>query len=289
MRELRGRIDEADNARIRMGEDLSKQIADINFRLGGTRPATRPRRAAGRRPPRPRRRRGGPGGAAAAARRRRPPELALQEGNAALARRDYAAAEAAAREVLAVPRSPARRRRRLPARPGAGRQADWAQAAVAYDDAYKPRETGAHAQDSLLGLADRADQPQRQAGRPARRSTSCAPNSPPRARTCASRSPRARAARRVPLKPRSTGDEFAALMAPLGPFEPAQRLAVAVSGGADSLALALLARDWARGARRRGAAPWWSITGCARNRPPRPPPRCDRLAGARHGGANCSR
>lgn len=34
-------------------------------------------------------------------------------------------------------------------------------------------------------------------------------------------------------------------MARLGPFEPAPALAVAVSGGADSLALALLARDWA--------------------------------------------
>lgn len=49
----------------------------------------------------------------------------------------------------------------------------------------------------------------------------------------------------MPLN-RLTGDEFAALMAPLGPFEPAPGLAVAVSGGADSLALALLARDWAR-------------------------------------------
>lgn len=35
-------------------------------------------------------------------------------------------------------------------------------------------------------------------------------------------------------------------MAPLGPFEPHPRLAVAVSGGADSLALALLADGWAR-------------------------------------------
>ncbi len=34
-------------------------------------------------------------------------------------------------------------------------------------------------------------------------------------------------------------------MAPLGPFEPAPRLAAAVSGGADSLALALLAQQWA--------------------------------------------
>jgi tRNA(Ile)-lysidine synthase len=39
---------------------------------------------------------------------------------------------------------------------------------------------------------------------------------------------------------------FAALLDPLGPFEPAPRLAVAVSGGADSLALALLANAWAR-------------------------------------------
>lgn len=35
-------------------------------------------------------------------------------------------------------------------------------------------------------------------------------------------------------------------MARLGPFEPAPRLAVAVSGGADSLALCLLCRDWAQ-------------------------------------------
>jgi len=38
---------------------------------------------------------------------------------------------------------------------------------------------------------------------------------------------------------------FARLMASLGPFESAPRIAVAVSGGADSLALALLAADWA--------------------------------------------
>ncbi|HET9020133.1 MAG TPA: ATP-binding protein, partial [Acetobacteraceae bacterium] len=40
---------------------------------------------------------------------------------------------------------------------------------------------------------------------------------------------------------------FAVLLDPLGPFEPRSRLAVAVSGGADSLALALLADAWARG------------------------------------------
>jgi tRNA(Ile)-lysidine synthase len=40
--------------------------------------------------------------------------------------------------------------------------------------------------------------------------------------------------------------EFARLLDPLGPFEPRPRLAVAVSGGADSLALTLLADGWAR-------------------------------------------
>ena len=41
------------------------------------------------------------------------------------------------------------------------------------------------------------------------------------------------------------GKTFASLMAPFEPFETAPLLAVAVSGGRDSLALALLARDWA--------------------------------------------
>jgi len=39
--------------------------------------------------------------------------------------------------------------------------------------------------------------------------------------------------------------EFHDLMAGLGPFEPAPRVAVGVSGGADSLALAVLLNDWA--------------------------------------------
>jgi tRNA(Ile)-lysidine synthase len=46
------------------------------------------------------------------------------------------------------------------------------------------------------------------------------------------------------------GADFAAAMIALGPFEMAPRLAVAVSGGTDSMALLLLARAWA--AERRG-------------------------------------
>ncbi len=40
--------------------------------------------------------------------------------------------------------------------------------------------------------------------------------------------------------------EFEALMRPLGPFAPGRRVAVAASGGADSMALALLAAAWGR-------------------------------------------
>jgi len=45
---------------------------------------------------------------------------------------------------------------------------------------------------------------------------------------------------------------FARAMAALGPFEPAPHLALAVSGGADSLALAVLAADWLRARGGRG-------------------------------------
>ncbi len=40
------------------------------------------------------------------------------------------------------------------------------------------------------------------------------------------------------------GDEFSSIMAGFGPFEPAPTIAAAVSGGADSLALAVLLHDW---------------------------------------------
>lgn len=43
-----------------------------------------------------------------------------------------------------------------------------------------------------------------------------------------------------------TGAEFARLMAAVGPFETKPHIAVAVSGGPDSMALALLLSDWSR-------------------------------------------
>ena len=79
----------------------------------------------------------------------------MQEGNAALARRDYAVAEAAAREVLAAGRAAPRAgdAQFLLAQALQGRR-DYQGAAVAYDDAYNRSRTGSRAPDALLGMAN---------------------------------------------------------------------------------------------------------------------------------------
>jgi TolA-binding protein len=158
VRQLNGRIDELSNTQQRQNADLAKQIADLQFRLdntpaaGGARPPAaivQPSQApanlgtlpVGNEPPPP-------------PPVKRTPELALQEGNAALARRDYAGAEASAREVLAAAKATPRGydAQFLLAQAKAG-QKDYANAALAYNDAYTRNKTGARAQDSLIGLA----------------------------------------------------------------------------------------------------------------------------------------
>jgi TolA-binding protein len=85
----------------------------------------------------------------------RTPEIAIQEGNAALARRDYPAAEAAAREVLTGSRTSPRAydAQFLLAQALLGQQ-QFSQAAIAYDDTYNRSRKGVHAPDALLGLAN---------------------------------------------------------------------------------------------------------------------------------------
>jgi TolA-binding protein len=155
VRQLNGRQEETTNRLQRLAEDLTKQVGDLSFRLqaleGGARPG------AGARPgppplalsPPPAAGQGGGQGA------RRTPELAMQEGQAALARRDYQAAEAAAREVLAGSRASPRATdaQFLLAHALAGRR-EYQAAAIAYDDTYNRARTGPHAQDALLGLAN---------------------------------------------------------------------------------------------------------------------------------------
>ena len=153
VRRLQGRADEADNARQRMGDDLRKEIEDLNFKLGaggggGAGGAVSP-------PPRPLGQQGAAAPPAAAAPPpRRTPELAMQEGNAALARRDYVTAEAAAREVLAMPRSPRSTDAQFLLAQALSGKKDHQAAAVAFDDTYNRAKTGSHAQDSLVGLAN---------------------------------------------------------------------------------------------------------------------------------------
>jgi TolA-binding protein len=173
VRSLRGQIDQIGNETRQQGQDFGKQIGDLNFRMqnrGGGRggippapgpssdfapsPAYAPPASSGSAgpplapppeappvpsgPPPPRR-----------------PELSLQEGNAALARRDYASAESAAREVLANNRTSPRAydAQFLLAESLAGKR-DWSQAAIAFDDTYNRSRAGSHAQDSLIGLAN---------------------------------------------------------------------------------------------------------------------------------------
>jgi TolA-binding protein len=160
VRQLRGRVDETQNQVQRQNDELGKRIDDLAFQInpqgGQTRgqpgglPPTAPLAGPGpaptplvppslpRPPPPP-----GP----------RTPDRALLEGNAALERRDYPAAEAAAREVLGNRTSPrAYDAQFLLAQALAGER-QYPQAAVAYDDVYNRARTGSHAQDARLGLA----------------------------------------------------------------------------------------------------------------------------------------
>ncbi|HEY4041695.1 MAG TPA: hypothetical protein VGM32_07595 [Rhodopila sp.] len=162
VRQLRGRIDETQNQLQRQNDDLNKRIDDMAFSINpqggqpaGLRPPSAPSaqgQAQGQAPPQalapappspPPQRPPGP----------HTPEVAMQEGNAALARHDYAAAETAAHEVLAN-RTSARAydAQFLLAQALAGER-QFPQAAVAYDDVYNRSRTGSHAQDARLGLA----------------------------------------------------------------------------------------------------------------------------------------
>jgi TolA-binding protein len=155
VRQLRGRIDETQNQVQRQSDDLGKRIDDLAFQAN---PQSRrpPSQAAG-----PAASEGpglGPTVPPSAGRPQAPPgprtpETALQEGNAALTRRDYAAAEAAARSVLANRASPRAYDAQLLLAQALAGERQHAQAAIAFDDAYNRSRKGTHAQDALLGLA----------------------------------------------------------------------------------------------------------------------------------------
>lgn len=151
VRQLRGRAETAEFQLRQAREAIEKLEGDMEFRFqqlqgGGARPPATPPRAGQATPPAQPQRPAQPATA-------RTPAQALAQGQEALARRDFAAAEAAAREVIA-----ANDRARLvdanmllgQALSGRGRHQD---AAIAFGDAYRANQRGPRAPEALIGFA----------------------------------------------------------------------------------------------------------------------------------------
>lgn len=155
VRRLRGQLDVAQNDNRRLTEDVEKLRGDMDFRLqqlegGGRAAAPRPPRgpAAAEAPAHaPAGQGGAPGGS-------RPPERALSEGQAALARGDYATAETAAREVIAGRAGPRTQDANLLLGEALLGKRDYQNAALAFDEAYRRNRQSSRAPEALLGLSN---------------------------------------------------------------------------------------------------------------------------------------
>lgn len=162
LRRMRGRLDETEFRNRQLAQSVEKLQGDVDFRLQQLEGGGGRQRGAGgsgsretaaaepAQPPRP----APPAPAPAAAPAPRTAERAIADGQAALGRRDYAAAEAAAREAIAARNSPrAADAQMLLAEALTGKR-DHAGAALAYNDAYTRSRNGPRAPDALLGLAN---------------------------------------------------------------------------------------------------------------------------------------
>ncbi len=158
VRELQGKVDDLTNQLQRQNDALTKQIGDLQFKLGqGSGSASSP--ASGLQSadvippevPEPAPHMTGPEKPAAPP--HRTAENALREGNAALARRDYAAAAAAAREVLASHSVRSTDAQFLLARAESG-QHQYREAAADYYLAYNREPKAGGAPVALLGVAN---------------------------------------------------------------------------------------------------------------------------------------
>jgi TolA-binding protein len=159
LRRLRGRSDVLENQNRRLAADLEKLQGDVTFRFdqlegrGGARPATAPARPPATPPsappltPPP----VSPPAAGSAA---RTPERAIAEGRAALERRDYAAAEAAAREAIAARSGGQQVAGQMLLGDALTGRRDFGNAAIAYNEAYSRARTGPRAPEALIGLAN---------------------------------------------------------------------------------------------------------------------------------------
>ncbi|WP_424811164.1 hypothetical protein [Roseococcus sp. YIM B11640] len=154
VRRLRGRVDVLENQNQRLRQDFEKYQGDMEFRLGqggagggGGAAAPAPSRPAPQAPPL------APPTTSTGAPAPRTPDRALAEGQAALGRRDYAAAEAAAREALAGRGANAVAGQMLLADALTGKR-DFGNAAIAYNEAFTRARTGPRAPEALIGLAN---------------------------------------------------------------------------------------------------------------------------------------
>lgn len=155
VRRLRGRLEVAENTNRRLAEDVEKLRGDMDFRLqqlegGAGRPAApRPPQgpAAGPAPAQP-------PPAAASPPGPRTAERAIADGQAALAREDFATAEAAAREVLAGRPGPRRQDAQILLGEALLGRRQFQNAALAFNDAYGTNRRSSRAPEALLGLAN---------------------------------------------------------------------------------------------------------------------------------------
>ena len=153
LRTLQGKVDDLTNQLQRQHDELSKQIGDLAFRTGqggagqgsavqgdpgGDAVATPPQQAA---PP-------------TAVQPHRTPEMILREGNAALARKDYAGAAAAAREVLTSGHGPRLTDAQFLLARAEGGQGQYRESAADYYKAYSRAPKSPTAQVALLGVAN---------------------------------------------------------------------------------------------------------------------------------------
>ncbi|MGI4746307.1 MAG: tetratricopeptide repeat protein [Janthinobacterium lividum] len=155
VRTMRGELDQLTNQVQQQNAAVTKQLGDMNFALqqghggapapGGSAPD------GGTGPDMPT---AGPAPVAAPpVQVKRTPESSLAAGNAALAHRDYAGAQTAARDVLAGPRSPRQVDAQYLLAQSLAGQKQYQQAAVAYYDAYNRAPRSARAPDALLGVS----------------------------------------------------------------------------------------------------------------------------------------
>ena len=151
LRAARGAAEQAEFRERQLRERVQKLEGDLDFRLQqletqrqGAAPAQPARPAAGNAPAQP----------AAAAAAPRPPQRAIADGQAALGRRDFAAAEAAAREVIASREAAQQVNAQVLLGDALMGRREFSGAAVAYDDARKRSPNGTRAPDANVGLAN---------------------------------------------------------------------------------------------------------------------------------------